>query len=57
MITLSYLQYKSSDLWKADLEYTYLPIILGLIGFGLSKLIRLIISKFKYLNPPIVIQK
>ena len=44
-------------LWMgADLRHIYLPIALGLIAFGLSKLLRLIISKFKHSSPPMVVK-
>jgi len=35
-------------LWiGADPAHIYIPIILGLIGFGVSKIISLVVSKFK----------
>ena len=38
--------------WKLS----YIPVILGLIGFWLAKFINLIVSKLKRPNPPMVIK-
>jgi len=44
-------------LWLSiDPNHIYLPLILGFIAFGFSQLINILISKFKHLNPPIVLK-
>lgn len=44
-------------LWlSADRYFIYLPVILGLIAFGLTVLINLLISKLRHSNPPIVLK-
>lgn len=41
----------------ADVRHIYIPVLLIVVAFGLNSLIRLIISKFKHPNPPMVVNK
>lgn len=44
-------------LWlSSDVHHIYIPIIFGLAGFALAKLINLIISKSHRPNPPMVMK-
>lgn len=45
-------------LWLlADINNIYLPLILGLIALALAKLIKILISKFRHHNLPMVVNK